>query len=98
MNGGKKCDLWVAVKVYQLKGKIPGVCDACRLVRRRQGGMCGETEESLSVLLSSDVEFLPDKVMLGYKLFCTSFCAEYITLLQVSSLWACCSRVYEGGS
>ena len=56
----------VNVKVDQLKGKIPGVCDARRLVQRRQGG-----------------EFLPDKVMLGF-----GFCAEYITLLQVSSLWA----------
>ena len=28
--------------------------------------MSGETEESLSVLLSFDVESLPDKVMLGY--------------------------------
>ena len=54
------------MKVDQLRWKIPGVCDACRLVRRRQGGMCGETEESLSVLMSFDVETLPDKVMLGY--------------------------------
>jgi hypothetical protein len=30
-----------------------------------QCGMSGETEESLSVLLSFDVESLPDKVMLG---------------------------------
>lgn len=54
------------MKVDQLKGKIPGVCDDRRLMRRRQGGVSGETEESLSVLLSFDVESLPDKVILGY--------------------------------
>jgi hypothetical protein len=36
------------------------------LVRHRQGGVSGGTEESLAVLLSFDVESLPDKVMLGY--------------------------------
>ena len=43
---------WVAVnvKVDQLKGKIPGVCDARCLVRRIQGGVSGETEESLLYL------------------------------------------------
>jgi hypothetical protein len=46
----------INVKVDQLKGKIPGVCDARRLVRHRQGGVSGETEESLSVLLSFDVD------------------------------------------
>ena len=56
----------VNVKVDQLKEKIPGVCDAHRLVRRRQGGVSGETEELLFVLLSFDVESLPNKVMLGY--------------------------------
>ena len=56
----------VNVKADQLKGKIPGVCDARRIVRCRQGGVSGETEESLSVLLSFYVESLPDKVMLGY--------------------------------
>ena len=45
----------VNVKVDQLKGKIPGVCDARGLVRHRQGGMSGETEKSLSVLLRFDV-------------------------------------------
>lgn len=34
----------VNVNVDQLKGKIPGVCDAHCLVRRRQGGVSGETE------------------------------------------------------
>ena len=58
--------LVVNVKADQLKGKILCVYDARRLGRRRQGGVCGETEESLSVLLSFDVESLPDKVMLGY--------------------------------
>ena len=38
------------------------VCDARRLIRCRQGGVSGETEESLSVLLSFEVECLPDKV------------------------------------
>ena len=40
----------VNVKVDQLKGKIPGVCDARCLGQRRQGGMGGETE-SLSVVV-----------------------------------------------
>ena len=40
----------VNVKVDQLKGKIPSVCDACCLVRHRQGGMRGETEVSLFFL------------------------------------------------
>ena len=56
----------VNVKADQLKGKIPGVCDARRLVLLRQGGVSGETEESLSVLLTFDVVSLPDKVMLVY--------------------------------
>ena len=55
----------VFLKVNQLKGKIPGVCDARRLVRCRQRDKSGETEESLSALLSFDIEYLPDKVMLG---------------------------------
>ena len=46
----------VHVNVDQLKGKIPGVWDAHRLLHRRQGGVSGETEGSLSVLLSFDVE------------------------------------------
>ena len=33
----------VNVKVDQLKGKIPGVCDARHLVRCRQVGVSGET-------------------------------------------------------
>jgi hypothetical protein len=37
----------VHVKEDQVKGKIPGVCDACRLVRHRQGDVSGETAESL---------------------------------------------------
>ena len=45
----------LSVEVEQLKLKIPGVCDAHRLVRRRPGGECGETEESLSVLLSQSL-------------------------------------------
>jgi hypothetical protein len=57
----------VNVKVDQLKGKIPGVCDSRHLVRCRQGGMSGETEESLSVLLSFDVKTFPDKVILSYR-------------------------------
>lgn len=68
-------------KVDQLRGKIPGVCDAPHLMRCRQGGESGETEVSLSVLLSFEVESLPDKVKLGHKLSCTSICAEYITML-----------------
>ena len=76
----------VNVEVDQLKGKIPCVCFARCLVWSRQDGVSGETEESLSVLLSFDVLRI-------YKLSCTSFCAEYITLLQVSSLWACGSSV-----
>ena len=56
----------VDVKVDQLRAKIPGVCDARRLMRRRQGGESGETEESLSVLLSFEAESSPDKLMLGY--------------------------------
>ena len=51
----------VNVKADQLKGMISSVCDACRLVRRRPSGVSGETEESLSVLLSFDVESLPEK-------------------------------------
>ena len=81
----------VKVEVDQLKGKIPGVCDARRLVRCRQGGESGETEES--VLLSFDVESFSIKDVWVYKLSCMSFCAEYIMLLQVSSLWACGSNV-----
>ena len=38
----------VNVKVDQLKGKIPGLCDTRCLVRRKQGGVSAETE-SLSV-------------------------------------------------
>ena len=82
----------VNVKVDQLEGKIPSVCDARRVVHRRQRGVSGETEESLFVLLSFDVESFPNKVMLEYNLFCMSFCSEHITLLQVSSLWACGRR------
>jgi hypothetical protein len=33
----------VNVKVDQLKEKIPGVCDARRLVQSRQGGVSGGT-------------------------------------------------------
>jgi hypothetical protein len=40
--------------VGQLKKKIRSICDASCLVRRRQGGVSGEKEESLSVLLSFD--------------------------------------------
>ena len=54
------------VKADKLKGKIPSACDAHRLVRSRQGGVSGKTEESLPVLLSFDVDSLPEKVMLGY--------------------------------
>ena len=56
----------VRVEVDQLKLKIPSVFDGHRLVRRRPGGERGETENSLSVLLSFDVKSLPNKVMLGY--------------------------------
>jgi hypothetical protein len=71
---------WVAVniKVDQLRGKIPSVCDARHLMRRRQGGKSGETEESLSVLLSFEVESLPDKVKLGD--INDPVQAEYITM------------------
>jgi hypothetical protein len=57
----------VNIKVDQLKGKIPSVCDACNFVRHRQGGVSGEAEEPLLVLLSFDVESLPYKVILGYR-------------------------------
>ena len=83
----------VDINVDQLGAKIPGVCDAHPLMRRRQGGESGETEDSLSVLLSFEVESLPDKVKLGYKLSCMS-----IKMLLVSSLWACGISVKEGGS
>jgi hypothetical protein len=53
-------------KVLQQKKKIHGVCDSRRLMRRRQGGMSGEIEELLSVLLTFDVESLTNKVMLGF--------------------------------
>ena len=52
--------------MLQQKKKIHSVCDSRRLMRCRQGFESGETEESLSVILSFEVESLPDKVILGY--------------------------------
>jgi hypothetical protein len=62
----------VNVKVDQLMGKIPSVCDARHLVRRSQGGVIGQTEESLPFLLSFDVESLPNKWLLVilYEVLC----------------------------
>lgn len=37
----------VDINVDQPRAKIPGVCDARCLMRCRQGGESGETEESL---------------------------------------------------
>jgi hypothetical protein len=51
----------VDIDYDQLKAKIPGVCDARRLMRRRPGG----GTESVSVLLSFEAESLPDKVKMG---------------------------------
>ena len=56
----------LSVEVEQLKLKIPGVCDAHRLVRHRPGREGGETEVMVSVLLNFDLESLPGKVILGY--------------------------------
>ena len=42
----------LSFEVEQLKCKIPCVCDAYGLVRRRLGCERGETEKTLSVLLS----------------------------------------------
>lgn len=55
----------LSVEVDQMNRNIPSVCDARCLVRRRPGGN-GETDNTLSVLLSFDTEFLPHKVWLGY--------------------------------
>ena len=50
--------------------KIPGVCEACHLVRRIPGGELGETEESLSVLLSFESVFNSQSHVRIYKLSC----------------------------
>jgi hypothetical protein len=64
------------------------------LVQRRPDGEHGETEESLSVLLSFNSESLPDKNHVRlYHLSRKSFCAEPTTVFQVPSLWSCCSSV-----
>jgi hypothetical protein len=49
----------------QLKWMIPGVCDIHRLVQHRPGRERGETEKTMSILLSFDAESLSDKVKLG---------------------------------
>ena len=76
-----------------MKGKISAVCDARCLVRRRQVGVSGGTEESLFIILSFDVVFAQQSDVRIYKVSCMIFYADYITLLQVPSLWACGSSV-----
>ena len=53
------------------------------LVGRKQGDVSGET-----VLLSFDVESLPDKVMLGYIRYPVRAFVTNMLLLHVSSSWA----------
>ena len=52
----KRVSTGVALNVEegQLKLKIPGVCDARRLVQRRPSGEGGETVKTLSILLRFD--------------------------------------------
>ena len=52
----------LSVEEEQWKLKIPGVCDARCLVRLRSGG---ETEKTLSVMLSFDADSLPEEVKAG---------------------------------
>jgi hypothetical protein len=54
----------LSLKIDQLKVKIPGVCDAQRLVRCRPSG--GHKRGYSDIHLSFHIECLPDKVMLGY--------------------------------
>ena len=59
----------LSVEDGQLKLKIPGVCGARRLVQHRPAEELGESDKTLSVLLSFDAESLSDEV----KFECVSF-------------------------
>jgi hypothetical protein len=57
-----------------MKMKDPSVCDFRHLVRHSHGGN-GKTENTLSVLLSFDPEFLSVNLRI-FLLFCEGLCLE----------------------
>ena len=59
------------------------------LVRHQRGGVSGER----LIVCRFDVDYLADSDVRIFQLSLASLYAKYITLLQVSSVWACGSSV-----